>query len=184
MNTLRISVPEYVSRTYAARTAKRSNGQCTTVSTSLALRIQQYSSTLSSASVCLRAASPHCFLASTGSNPTPGSVPLNAATVGSVRYARAGGTKFVWLTPVAVPLILSFAFIGVITYHQVIRTAESAKQNRPYGLLGPTVNVFLDDEALPSVERNVKEASIRPGRAQAGSSKEDSSSDSSDQHPK
>lgn len=75
-----------------------------------------------------------------------------------------------WLTPVAVPLVLTFAFIGVITYHQVIRAAESTRQSRPYGLLGPTINVFLDDEDS-SEKKNVKSPSLRPGSAHAKSDK-------------
>jgi hypothetical protein len=125
---------------------------------------QQHSSKQCSAVLqfVFEAAFSHCSLACTGSSPSPGSTPLNAATIRSVRDARAaGGNKFVWLTPVAVPLILSFAFIGVITYHQVLRAAESTRQSRPYGLLGPTINVFLVDEEHKSVEKNVKGASIR-----------------------
>ena len=84
-------------------------------------------------------------------------MPISVANIRDVRAAReAAGSKFVWLTPVAVPLFLTFAFIGVITYHQVIRAAESTRQSRPYGLLGPTVNVFLDDEESSNDKRNRK----------------------------
>ena len=97
-------------------------------------------------------------------------MPISAANIRSARAAReAAGGKFVWLTPVALPLFLSFAFIGVITYHQVIRAAESTRQSRPYGLLGPTVNVFLDDEESNGDKRNATGAAVRPGSAQAGS---------------
>jgi hypothetical protein len=86
-------------------------------------------------------------------------MPINASTIRSVRAARAsGGSKFVWLTPVAVPLVLTFACIGFMTYHQVLRAAESTRHSRPYGLLGPTVNVFLHDED----DDVAKSAPIRP----------------------
>lgn len=98
------------------------------------------------------------------------------ANIRSVRDARAAaGRKFVWLTPVAVPLILSFAFIGVITYHQVLRSAESTRHSRPYGLLGPTINVFLDDEENSSEKRNVKGTSVRAGSAHVRASSKDGS---------
>jgi hypothetical protein len=84
----------------------------------------------------------------TGSNPDKSAVPINAATIRVVRAARESGSgNFVWASPVAIPLALSFAFIGFITYKVVNQAAEDTRRShRPYGLLGPTVNEFLRDD--------------------------------------
>jgi hypothetical protein len=65
----------------------------------------------------------------------------------AVREARAAaGSRRIWLTPAAAPLIATFGMLAGLTYIQVSANMEKNRQShRPHGLLGPTVNEFLDD---------------------------------------
>jgi hypothetical protein len=78
-------------------------------------------------------------------------VPINPSTIDAIREARlSSGSRMVWMTPIVVPLLVTFGILGVITYLQANNAIEHTRRHhRPYGILGPAINEFMKDSAVP-----------------------------------
>lgn len=61
---------------------------------------------------------------------------INVRNINAVREARqASGSKMVWLSPIALPLLMTFGALGLITYMQASNALDHTRRNhRPYGV--------------------------------------------------
>eukprot|EP01025_Chloroclados_australasicus_P012567 TRINITY_DN15818_c0_g1_i2.p2 TRINITY_DN15818_c0_g1~~TRINITY_DN15818_c0_g1_i2.p2 ORF type:complete len:158 (+),score=12.06 TRINITY_DN15818_c0_g1_i2:53-475(+) len=79
---------------------------------------------------------------------------VNKSNINAVRDARYASRSSIWLNPAMLPLFASFVVLAGLTYHHVNLALNSTRWSRPYGILGPTVNEFFDDEDEENGARN------------------------------